>query len=438
MVRRLRELLRAVYRSTYFYPAVAVVTGAVGAVATLSIDTMVEFPWLPWVPRPGPSAAQALLGGIAGGMITATAVVFWVRGMIVQLAAGQFSSRVLQPYLHNPFERALMSFIIGTFVFSVIALLSVPESGEGATAPMLSLLTAALLATTALLAIVAVIARTARATRIEEVVRAVTDSTIAAVRRMHPPPGSAPTPEQVANTLPAEPGCLVRADDSGWVHHVDGDALLEALPDGGAARLEVRVGHFLASDMALCTVWPEPDDLATLQRRVRAAVVIRRHRMGGAEVELGIRELVDAASAALAVGSADTTAGYETIVHLGAVLGEVLVRDLPQTAWCDDRDRRVLQPWGWSYEDYVNLTFGDIRTEYANNKGTALNLLRTFGNLARDRRIGPYEAAVAPLRRQAALVVAGYEASQPLPEDFHDVRRTAAEYGFVDTVGARA
>lgn len=427
---RTRTIVRA-RGNIYTYPLIAVVIGAVGALLTTSVDQLVGIPWVPWLARAGRSSAQALLGGVAAGMITAAAVLFWVRGMLVQLVAGQFSSRVLQPYLDSRFQRILMAFTTGTFVFCAVVLLSLPEpTTDGQAAPLLSLAVASLLATGVLLAIVAAIANTIRSTNIEEVVRAVADETLVAVRRLHPRAGEgAPSVQRDAEPPPAE-STLVRTEASGWIRRIDGQGVLAGLPEGATACLHARVGDFAGDGMALCSIWPPPDDPDAVTEAIRAAVTLGRQRARNADVVLGIRELVDVATSSLAPSNPDSTAGLETLVQLGMVVRELLLRDLPRTEWADDAGRRVLQPRALSLDDYVDLAFNQIRSRYADDMTTVVTLVSVLGQVCRDLERHERSDRAGILRRQALLALEGFTASGPLESDLVQVQQVAVEYGF--------
>lgn len=418
------------------YPAVAIVAGAALALVTVTLDEAVQVPWLPWLPLASSSSAQALLSGVAGGMITAAAVLFWVRAMLVQLAADQFSPRVLQPYLDNRLQRGLMAFVIGTFVYSAVALLH--QSGSPGATPVLTLLVAIGLATGVLLAIVGALVNGARSTRIEEVVHAVADETLQAVRRHHPergPNGGEP------HGRPQEPdgdAHVVRANTAGWVRWVSGETLLAALPPGSTAHLEVGTGDFVGTGTPVCAIWPPPDHPAAIDVEVHAAIGLGRERSRDGDIVLGLRELVDVATASLAPGTPDSTAGLETIVHLGVVIRELLRRDPPPSSWADDAGRRVHQVRTLTLDDYVGLAFDQIRTRFGDDLTTASTLLKTLGRVAHDLDSDGNGDRAVCLRRQAELVVATFAHSDPLDDDLEEIRRIARTSGFAAEARAPA
>lgn len=435
------QVLTRARRNLSVYPALAVASGAVLALVTTSIDALVDPPWLPWLPLAGGSSAQALLGGITGAMITAAAVLFWVRAMLVQLAADHFSPRVLQPYLDNRLQHGLMAFVIGTFVFCAVALVHQPEPSGGAdAAPLVTLLVAILLATGVLLAIVGALANGARSTRIEEVVRAIAEETIAAVRLQHPARGRDPEPAD-GRPAGADPDAyVVAAPRAGWVRHVSGDRLLTALPADTTAALHVGVGDFVAAGMPLCSVWPLAQDQEALDERIQDAVEIGRERSRNGDIVLGLRELVDVATASLAPGTPDSTAGLETLVHLGAVVRELLRRDPPRTWWADEHGRVVRQLRALSLDDFVGIAFDQVRTHHAGDLTVATTLLSVLARVAEDLERHGHGDRTAPLWRQAALTVACFERRGPVDEDLAALRATARSCGLTDhagTTGAR-
>ncbi|MGM0675509.1 MAG: DUF2254 family protein, partial [Spirochaetota bacterium] len=125
------QALDTARRSVFLWPVICTVGGFALALLTLSLDAVFGPRALPAALRVEPESARALLATLAGVLVTVVSVLFWVRAAAVQLAAGQFSARVLQGYLGDRFQQAAMAFVAGTFVHLVVVIWSLPRGSEG-------------------------------------------------------------------------------------------------------------------------------------------------------------------------------------------------------------------------------------------------------------------------------------------------------------------
>ena len=102
------------------------------------------------------------------------------------------------------------------------------------------------------------------------------------------------------------------------------------------------------------------------------------------DLGFGIRQLVDIAERTLSQSSRDSTTAREVVMHLGAVLRELLLRDLPATSRSARPDAGSSRPRSTSLEEYVDAAFDRIRTYGAQYPEVALTLLSTIGTLLRE------------------------------------------------------
>lgn len=415
-------------------PAVALGTALLLAAVALAIDDVVPPGALPPWLLPEVESARLLLGTSAGGLITATAVVFWVRGMLLQMASNQFSSRVLHRYVEDRFALTVMGYLLGALLYVVIVLLALPEPEAATPAPALSVLIGAAATIGAVAAIIAVIDNSSRVTQPGELLRRVADDTTERIRRSHPAEEAGATTEDARAAEPEGPGHEILAHSGGWVESVDDEALLAAIPPGATIRLDVRPGMLVVAGGTLCVVWLDwsidEADLDRMQADVRAAVPLGSARSSDADVLLGLRHLVDVALATVGPARNDATVAYETILHIGAVLREVLQRGTPSAIVEDEDGRQLLRPAQLTLEEHVDAAFNPLREAAAGSPTFAIALLETLGMLRRTVRAAGLTDRLAPLQRQAELIVKGCEAAGVLPDDLARIADVSHRQGF--------
>ena len=438
MLVRLRAGLESFRDSLFFFPALFVVAAVVLGETMLEVDERVSLDSVPSFLRFTVDSARALLSTVAGATVTVTGVVFALTAVSVQLASSQFSPRVVRGFLRDRAIQAGIGFMVATFTYSLMVLRAVrsPE-GDGASevVPNLSTGLALVLAVGMVLVILAYVNHTAQSLQATQLVGNVTAGTVALVRQRFPEVGEAEPERAVWAEAALGTGRRVAAPRSGWVQQLSETSLLHALPDGGVARVDVRMGSFVHEGTRLCTVWAKDGDAASVDEEVAEAFGIGRVRTMQQDVSFGIRQLIDIALRSLSTGVNDATTAYECIVHLGEVLYEILRRDLPPATRAGSGGRFVLRPHEPTHADYVARAFDQIRMNIAPMPDLCVALLNTLGGLASDLADLGLDRE-EPLRRQARLVVAGATAKGPLAEDLALVHQAAIEAGFAPEVEA--
>ncbi|MDP1846995.1 MAG: DUF2254 family protein [Solirubrobacteraceae bacterium] len=413
-------------------PAVYVGAAAALAGGLLALDAALGDS-IPAVLRVGPSTAQSLLVSFAGTFLTVVAVVFWVRIYALQMSAEGLSSRVLRSFMTDRVQRHSMAFIIGTIAFVLVALRGVPDRGAGlATVPHLTVNVACLLALCVAGAVVFAVHNAVAVGRVGTLIRWQTDACVELIRATHPEAGAARLEESPPDDGGRE-GHPVRSTERGFVQRLDEDALLRTLPAGTRAVMGVRIGEFVMDGTTLCAIAAGADgDAKRCEESVRRTFAIGHDPTLEQDLGFGIRQLVDVAERTLSQSSRDSTTAREVVVHLGAVLRELLLRDLPAPSRPGEAGRWVVRPRATSMEEYVDAALDRIRTYGAHYPEVALTLLSTIGMLVRELDREGLADRAAPLYRQARLVVLGAEESDLLEHDVERVRQGARDAGVLE------
>jgi uncharacterized membrane protein len=90
----------------------------------------------------GPDAALEILGTVAGSMVSLTALVLTVVLVVVQLAMGQFSPRIVATILQYKPSQFAIGVFVGTFARAMLALSQVSTAEGEEFVPGLAILVA--------------------------------------------------------------------------------------------------------------------------------------------------------------------------------------------------------------------------------------------------------------------------------------------------------
>ena len=421
-------LAERVRGSILLRPLVFVVVGFALALALLALDLLAGVVPPAWL-RFEADVARPLVITLAGATLTIAGITFWVRAAAVQMAASQFTPRVVQSFLHDWFQQSMMGLLLGIFTYLVVVLRAIPASDP---MPHLSVLVGVVLAGGSVLAVLWAIRNGVQSMQAGDLARRITDLTIGRVRASHPARTQRHYPHDVRD-MPAGEGYVVRATASGWVQAVDEGRILDALNEDATVRLEVRVGLFVREGRPLCTIWSEEGVWLDAAGAVRRAIRLGKTRMARNDIHYGVQQLADVARGSLVHGTADPSAANEVIVHLEMILRELLARDLPPVAYTDPSGRRMIRRRDYSIADYVRVAFGELRLAAAAHPSVAVVLLDSIGALVQEvEGSGQPDRAVA-LRTEGRLVLAACEQVDLPAEDVEHVRAVAARYGLVGT-----
>lgn len=430
MRRAFDSVTERVQGNIFTRPLLFIALGILVALLLLRADALAGPDVVPLWLRFDASVARTLFTTLAGAALTIAGITFWVRAAAVQMAANQFTPRVVQGFLHDWFQQSMMGLLLGIFAYLVVVLRAVPEAG--ATAPHLSVLTGVVLAAGSVLAVLWAIRNGVESMQAGELARRITDETIKRIRKYHPAGAPGETPEH--RDVPATSGYVVRATSSGWLQAIDETRLLQGLSDDAIVRLEVRVGLFVRQGRALCTIWSQEGVWLDIDPRVRRAITLGRSRVTRHDIHYGLQQLADIARGSLSHGTADPGAASEVIVHLEMILRELLGRRLPPVVYRDERGRQMIRRRDYSIDDYVVVAFGELRLAAAQHPSVVIALLDTIGSLVGDLETGGRPGRARPLRLQARLALEACEQAGLPAGDLAQVREVAVRHGLVRPV----
>ena len=343
--------------------------------------------------------ARSVLSTIAQSMLTFTGLVFTITMLVLQLASGQLSPRVMRTFLRDHGNQVVLGLFVATFVYTLLTLRDVRSAvdGDGGFVPAVSIWVAFTLLLASVAAFVYYIDHMAHAIRASTVITSIWQETVAAIDHLFPERlGDDAEPGAIAvdrdRDEPDGPDLVLTARRTGVVVGVDEDRLFRAASHGDR-RLELvpAIGDFVAENAPLIRLWGSWDAPAT--EALLASIGLADERTLDQDAAFGFRQLVDIAVRALSPGINDPTTAVQALDRIHDLLRRLVTCQFPSRFRADDRGlvRVVVQRPGW--DAYVHLGLDEIR-------------LAGEGQLQVHRRLRAILAdlgSIAPDDRQAVL-----------------------------------
>ena len=349
-----RYRLRQAYRtSLVLWAVVSLFAAVVAAPIVRWLDR--ETGWV--VFGYSPDGARAVLAILVGSMLTFIVFVLSAMLIVVQLASGQSSPRVIAVVLASPWVKVALGILTFTYTYSLAALGRVEDR-----VPDLLVGTAVLLNLICLVVFFQFVQRLATGLRPVALIQLVAERAQRVIADVYPRPyGSRADAQMARGTVPPTPSQVVDyAGPSGVVMAFSATELVRLAAAGGAAvEMVPQVGDFIAAGDPLFRVFGDRRPIAGDQ--LRGCVAVGPERTLDQDPRFVFRVLVDIASKALSPAINDPTTAVlalDQVEHLLLIVGR---RDLDAGQVCD-RDgtlRLVFDTPDWS--DFVMLAVSEVR-----------------------------------------------------------------------------
>ncbi|BAN04076.1 hypothetical protein YM304_37620 [Ilumatobacter coccineus YM16-304] len=380
---RARQFLDGLRHSLSFVPGLYVIGSIVVVQSTLFIDRQIGDDTLPVILTTTVDSSRAVLGALAGGLITSITLLLSMMLITIQLASAQFSPRTLRDWLGNRLMQHTVGLALGTTVFSLLALRAARTFGEGTDStditPHISVLVALALGVVALFGVVRSVDHVTHSVRIGSVSRRIANETIAVVEARDEldagqRPGSTPAlgvESDAIGDIPDTAGA-VEASHAGWIQQIDEDAILDALPAGSTGYVHAPLGAFVPKSAPLIWVDPPPDD--ELCAQLLEAFATGDSRTMQQDISFGLVQLTDIAVRALSPGVNDPSTASDIIVQIGNVMLSIWSQDEAPSERVD-RDRTLIRH-RVAHAEHLRRAFDPIRRYGAADPHVMTSLVR--------------------------------------------------------------
>ena len=404
---QLRKLASSVGSSIWFVPVSCVLVGVAISFVTIALDRAFAYQALPQQLVGRPTSANAILTTIAVSMVSLATLVLTITMVVVQLAMGQFSPRIVQRILRDKPSQVAIGLFVATFVHAVLTIREVVDRGDGTgRVPSIAVATSYVLVLASIAALVIYVHHIGQALRVSGLIELVGHDTRKLVDRVYPDAEPPPPPDSDGPRVLPSP-------KSGVVTMIVTDAIVgEAERVDCLIELVPALGAFVPAGAPLFIVHGWSGDVD--ESRLVDALSLKPEPTLDADVAYGMRLLVDIAERSLSESPfQDPTTAVQAIDRLHDILRHLARRSFPDGRHRDMNGQTRLVVKTMTWEDYVHLAFDEIRMAGAGSPQVTRRLVAALTDL---RRVALPER-IKVLDEQSALLHAATVEAMHDPRD---------------------
>lgn len=402
--------------SLWLIPALGVVIAAALAGVLSNLEPLPDTVPEVFVFGGTPDGARAVLTSLAGATITVVGLVFSLTVIALQMAASQFTPRLLRTFLRDRRVQVVLSGMIASAVYAVGVLRTVRSEGTGVEpfVPRLAVNVALLFSFAAVGLLVFYLHHVTRRLRVDVVMTEIVTLSVAQLTsvdgaRARLPDVQAPGPPAGAVPVPSRRG--------GYLQLVDIEGLArEARRRGIRVRVRPALGTWVTAGTTLAWVWSDgegPGDRDALAGLVHRWLHLGMDRTESTDLAFGLRQLQDVATRALSPGLNDTSTAVLALGQMSAVMCSYAAHPLGDDVVEDDDGHLRASVSRPGFAALLELVVGPPRRYGASDPEVLAALLTLLIDLA--EQVADAGDRAAAVRAQVERVLA--TAALPDAED---------------------
>jgi uncharacterized membrane protein len=389
--------------SLWIIPFIAIPLELVTTRLVHSIDSTLHLDFLGFAM----SGAQSLYQAIVSATLAFLVFTFGSLLVAIQVASSQLTPRIIATTLLND---SVVRYTVGLFIFSLMFALSAQNRLDKDVHQFVVLISA-LLGISCFAAFFYLIDHASRMLRPISVLVRVGEDGIAVIRKVYPDLSLGAAPSERGSSLGKPDAVIPHMEKSAIVLAVDQAALVaEAQRIDAIIEFVPQVGDFVAVDEPLFNVYGKAP---YHEGCLRNSVIFGTERTMEQDPTFAFRIVADIALRALSPAINDPTTAVLAIDQLHRMLRAVGKRNLRTDERYDNAGKLRLIFRTPNWEDFVSLTFSEIRSCGSSNLQIVRRLRSMIENLANTLPVTRMPA----INRELALLDREIEANFAYPED---------------------
>jgi uncharacterized membrane protein len=393
--------MAGVVRALWFVPALMAAAGVLLGFVMPFLDAVpgllstLRIKWVRVLLDSAPAGAQQLLSTSAGALATILGVAFSLTLVTLQLAAAQYTPRLIGRLLDDRVTKFVLGSYIGTVAYLLLVLRSIRgvSDGEETFVPRLSILLGLFLILGCLGLLAYFVHHLGESIQAANVGASVVAKTARIIRRLRD--GEAGVVRGDGEAPPRDAARVV-SRDFGYVQLIDLRRLASAVPPGvTSVRLDVGAGDYVLPGSTVARLWPCTELGRAREDALLDAMALGPQRTEDQDILFGVRQLADVALKALSPGVNDETTAVTIVNQLGSVLAVACEHFSAASRWTRHQFHGVtIVAPALTVRRLVEDAFAGLIRFSAEHPRVLARIVEVFGELAARQPEGDARAAI--------------------------------------------
>lgn len=381
-----RHIAESIRTSFWFLPSLLVLLAFVGAPVMVGLDSHIDPPedhiFGRLIYSGNAEGARAILGTIAGAMMTIAGVVFSLTMVTLTLASSQFGPRLIRNFMKSHGNQLVLGTFLATFIYCLLVLLTVHRTDDELFVPGLAVSVAVLVAVINAAMLVWFIHHLASIIQADLIVADVGQELEDSLEKLFPEHLGCRTLD--AGTIPeGDPVQRLEVRNTAYLRAIRAETLVDLASERDLVLvIHPRPGEMLMPGMPLVSVHGDSSLGEKEVEQVHKAFLAGAQRSAEQDTEFAVRQLVEVALRALSPSTNDPFTAMTCIDRLGAALCQLGQRGFPGGFLLNDAGKVCLIVRPLDFSGIFHAAFDQIRQVAPEHAAISIRLLEVLDRLA--------------------------------------------------------
>jgi uncharacterized membrane protein len=388
---KLAPILENIKANFWFVPSVMIFLTIGMVVLTVWIDIHAMWDakrYFPIVYSTNVQAVRALLGTIAGSMITVTSIAFSITIVSLTMASSQFGPRLMRNFMMDRVTQVVLGVFTSTFVYCILVFCAISLNEPYQFTPGLTLIWAILMTCISVGFLIHFIHHVAKSIQADAVIDDVYRELTQNIDKFFPQYSEDKQwrPQIFSKSLGEGEYAHeieMRAKASGYVQLIDKEALMKHLVElDRRLALYFAPGNYIRKGATFAHIYAKDSDSSLENINLDKHFILGSKRTPVQDSEYAVHQLVEIALRALSPSINDPFTAIVCVDKLGSVLCDLTTRQFPSVEQKDDEGAVRLHCKSLSFIDVGRAAFDQIRQEATDNTAVTIRLLVSLNEIA--------------------------------------------------------
>ena len=386
-MKKLHFFWKELMATFWFVPVLIICFAVLLSIGMVSMDrsvTISQEGWVRYFLVNSSDSARSILSTISGAMIGVAGTVFSVTLVALTLASTQFGPRLVKNFMYIRLNQIVLGSYISTYLYCLIVLNSIKDSGNDVFVPSISIGVALLAAIANIILLIIFIHRIAVSIQADKVISEISDIISKQIENLFPERmgdenGEIEKYDESMEMLSYQKNTTIKSVKSGYLQYVDGGALMQIVAKNESLfNLYHRPGSFLVEGGEIGVLYSNKGWEAESLDNLLTQFVIGKTKTSQQDLEFSIHQMVEIAARALSPGVNDPYTAIACIDNLTATMCYLAEAHFPSKYRKDEEGKLRVIADVLNFEGLLDAAFNQIRQFSVGSPSVIIRLMEAL------------------------------------------------------------